>query len=263
MYWPKCQDVRSLRGDFFHCLEHFLARLAEPQHHSRLRRHIRRHFARPPQQFERALVHCAFAHLAVEPRHRLHIVVQHVGPCRHHRAQRRPVTAKIRYQHFHFAIGNALANLGDRARENRRASVMLVVAIHGRDHRVAQSHPLDRLGHAPGLVFFRRPEWFAARHRAKSARTRADISQNHESCRAMFPALAHVRASRALAHRVQFERAHDPVELPEIFPAGKSHLQPRWPRLRARRRRGIVRQDVERSSHFSVAAFQAHLILRI
>ena len=154
---PEGQDVRALRGDFFHRLQHFVARLAEAQHHSRFCGHIRRHFARAAQEFERPLVDRSLAHPAIEPRHRLHVVVEHIRPRCHHFPKRRPVAAEIRNQHFDFAVGNALAYLLDCARENRRASVPLVVAVHRRHHRVTQPHPFHCFRHAPGFVFFGRP----------------------------------------------------------------------------------------------------------
>ena len=71
-----------------------------------------------------------------------------------------------------FASGDALANLVDRARENCGAAVGLIVAIHGRDHGVAQAHSLDGFGYALGLVFVRRAQRLAGWARRR-IRTRA------------------------------------------------------------------------------------------
>ena len=194
----------------------------------------RGHFAGAPQQFERALVHRAFAHLAIEARHGFHVVIEHVGPRGHHGFERGPIAAKIRDQHFHPAAGNALANLRDGARENCGAAVGLIVAIHRRDHGVAQAHSLDGFGHALRLVFIGRAERLAARHGAKAARARADIAENHEGRGAVLPALAHVGAARAFADGVQVERAHDALQLLIIFAAEESHAQPGRARMRCR-----------------------------
>jgi len=65
----------------------------------------------------------------------------------------------------------------------------------------------------------------------------------------MFPAFTHVWAARALAHRVQIERAHDALELLVIRSPEILHPQPGRPRMGRGQRRGIVRQYGEGSCH--------------
>ena len=57
------------------------------------------------EQLERARVPAAGPRHAVEPRHGLGVVIQHVGPRVEHGAQRRFVALEIRDQHFDAALG--------------------------------------------------------------------------------------------------------------------------------------------------------------
>jgi hypothetical protein len=155
--------------------------------------------------------------LAIEPRHSLDVVIEHVGRAEHHGFQRGPVAAKIRNQNFDLQPGTrsriavmVRAKIAD-------AAVGLIVAIHRGHHRIPQAHALDGARHAFGLVLIGRSDRLARRHRAEPARARADIAQDHEGGRAMLPALAHVRAARALADGVQIERAHDALQSPDNY----------------------------------------------
>ena len=120
-YWPSVRMCVPCAARFFHGGENFVA-FSSP------RPSINPVFVGTSgcaclaraQQFERALVDRAFAHLAIEARHGFHVVIQHVGPRRQHSVERVPIAAKIGDQHFHFAAGDAFANLFDRARENVR-----------------------------------------------------------------------------------------------------------------------------------------------
>src|SRR5260370_16615952 len=70
----------------------------------------------------------------------------------------------------------------------------------------------------------------------------------------MLPALAHIRTARALAHRVQVERAHDALQVLIAFAAEKFDAQPIRPRVRAgrgHRHRRNTRDDVERCRHWT------------
>src|ERR1700677_3089560 len=150
---------------------------------------------------------------------------------RHHCLQRLPIAAKIRNQHFYSASRHSLAESCDGACEDCRSTVSLVIAVHGSHHCVTQPHPLHSFGHSLRLVFLRWAERLSAWHRAESARSRADVAQNHECRRAMLPAFTHIRATSALAYRVQVECAHDPLEFLVIRPAEVLHAQPGRPRM--------------------------------
>jgi len=97
--------------------------------------------------------------------------------------------------------------------KNSRAAIGLIVAVDGSHHGIAQAHELRRFSHPLRLLLVRRRSGFAGRHGAKAAGARADIAQDHERRRAVFPAFAHVRAARALTNGVEPQRAHDALEV--------------------------------------------------
>src|SRR5579862_4415764 len=247
------EDVRALRGDFFHGGEYLVARFAEAEHHAGFCGQAWRHFTCAAQELKRALVDGAFADAAVEARHGFHVVIQHVGARRHHRFQRGPVAAKIWDEHFHPAAGDAFANLRDGVGENCGAAVGLIVAIHRSDDRVAQAHALDGFGDALRLVFLRRAQRLATWYGAKAAGARANIAEDHEGGGAMLPAFAHVGAARAFADGVEVKRAHDALQFMIIGTTEKFDAQPgrAWMRCRWWRRGGRqVRNDVKGRSHW-------------
>src|SRR6266436_7526265 len=136
-----------------------------------------------------------------------------------------------------------------------RAAVGLVVTVHRSHHRVTQSHFCHGFRHTKRLVLIRRAHRLAGRHSAEAARARADIPEDHESRGAMFPAFTHVRAARAFTDGVQFERAHDALQVMIALPAKKFDAQPirsrvcirRWNRTRRQRLR--IRQYVKGRGH--------------
>src|SRR5260370_19296773 len=140
----------------------------------------------------------------------------------------------MRSEHLGLAAGSAPGNLFDSAREDVRAAVGLVVAVHGSHYRITQAHFCHGFRHAKWLVFIRGADWLARRHGAKPANARADVTQNHEGCGALLPALAHVGAARALAHRVQVERAHDALQVLVALAPEKLNAKPFRRRYSAR-----------------------------
>src|SRR5205814_1402782 len=101
------------------------------------------------------------------------------------------VALEIRDQHFDAALGTPRAGLADRVRENRRAAVLQVVAVDGRDDDVAQAEGLDGLTDADG--FFRiRGGRTSVGDRAVRAGARADVAEDHERGRSVVPAFADV-----------------------------------------------------------------------
>ena len=73
--------------------------------------------ARSIEQLQRAFVSSARSRGAIETRHGLDVVIEHVGPRVEHRAQRRLVTLEIRNQDLEPARGNARARFANRPRE--------------------------------------------------------------------------------------------------------------------------------------------------
>src|SRR5262249_40963226 len=63
------QDIRALRSEFLHGGKHFAFFFSQAKHQTRLRRHVGMGLLGASQQFERSLIHCALAHLAIKPRY--------------------------------------------------------------------------------------------------------------------------------------------------------------------------------------------------
>src|SRR5713226_6264668 len=216
-------------------------------------------FFRTAQQLQRSLVRRTFAHLAIKARHRFCVVIEDIRPRPEHDSQGVPITAKIGNQNFDFAARHAAANFFDGPRENMRAAVGLVVTVHRSHHRVTQSHFCHGFRYTKRLVLIRRAHRLAGRHSAEAARARADIPEDHESRGAMFPAFTHIRAARAFADGVQFERAHDALQVLISLPAEKFDAEPGRPRMRipqwnrTRRQRLRIRQYVKGRGHGAYA----------
>ena len=106
-----------------------------------LRQHVRPSGAcANAQHVERLAVVGLRAHPAVQPRHRLHVVVEDVRPGVEHARDRVEVAAEIRRQHFDARLGQRAPHLAHGLGEVVRAAVRQVVAIHAGDHDVAQLH---------------------------------------------------------------------------------------------------------------------------
>jgi len=175
-----------------------------PKHQPRLGRNFRMRFLGTPQQLQRPLVHRAFAHLPIEPRHRLSIVIENIRP----HGQHHVLAHSNRRENPESALpllqpGTRRRISLDRARKNVRAAVGLVVAVHG-SHQPRSANPILATASATrnGSSSSGRAHRLARRHRAKSASSRANVPQNHERRRAMLPALAHVSGTARLSHTV-------------------------------------------------------------
>src|SRR5262249_50145953 len=151
---------------------------------------------------------------------------------------------------LHFAAGNAPANFFNRAGKNRRTAVSLVIAVHAGYNRIAQAHAGDGLPYADWFFLIRRTDRPARGNCTEAASARADVAEDHEGRSAVLPAFAHVGAARGFTDRVQFERAHDPLQVLIARTTQEFHPQPAGPRMGVgRRRRRRVRDDVERGGH--------------
>ena len=177
---------------------------------------------------ERPFVARARTHLAVQARNRLGVVIENVGRGFQDRLHGRPVALKIGRQDLHAAAGDAAADGAYGEREQFGAAVFAVVAVHAGDHGEAQSHGRRGFGHAVRLVVIHR-QGRAFFHRAEAAAARAHIPQNHESGRAMVPALAHIGTSRAFANRVQAQAADEALQLAIVLARGRGGAQPLRP----------------------------------
>ena len=129
-YWPIVRIWQSDRAQVAQHLDDLVPRLAEADHQAGLGRDVRRPRARAVEQLERARVAAARPRRAIEPRHRLGVVVEHVGPRVEDGPQRRFVALEVRDQHFDAA---------------RRAARALIARIVSREMRRRRS-PAGRRG---------------------------------------------------------------------------------------------------------------------
>ena len=68
--------------------------------------------------------------------------------------------------------------------------------------------------------------WLAMHDIAVAARPRARVTEDHESRRAMSPAFTDVRTGRFLAHRVEVEVAHEPLNVEIAWASRRADLEP-------------------------------------
>ena len=188
------------------------------------------------------------AHLARQPRHRLEVVREHVGAGGQHDVDRAGVALEVAGQHLQHHVGADPLHGADRRRPVRGAAVGQVVPIDAGDHGVAQPELAQHGGDVFRLVRVGRQRP-AGRDVAELARPGADAAQDHDRQRLPVPALADVRARRALAHGVQPELRDPFLEVEEDVAA--RHLHPDPGRLRLQRRArlggdaGLGLQDAE------------------
>jgi hypothetical protein len=152
-------------------------------------------------------------------------VVEDVRTGIEHRSQRRLAPLEVRDEDLDAAPRDALAREPDRLGEDERPAVVEVVAVDGGDDRVLQPHPIDRFRDAAWFIDVerRRPP---VRDGAVRTGARADVTQDHEGRCAVMPALADVRAMRVLAHGVELQVLHDPLEPEVVLRPRGSDFQP-------------------------------------
>ena len=132
---------------------------------------------------------------------------------------------KVRDQHLDPALAQARAGLANRLGKDRRAAVRQVVAVDRCDDDVVEAEGVDGMGDALGFRGIDRPRP-AVRDGAVRAGARADVAEDHERRRPVVPALADVGTARFLAHRVQVEIAHQPLEAQVARRPRRTDLQP-------------------------------------
>src|SRR5439155_20520218 len=129
------------------------------------------------------------------------VVVENVGSCIEHDAQRFFYSLKIGDQNFDSAIGSDFSHFADGFGKNACAAEVIVIAIHAGDDGVLQLECCHSFGYATRFVQINRL-WTSFGHGAKSAAPGTNISEQHEGGGAVVPALADVRALGRLATRM-------------------------------------------------------------
>ena len=156
--------------------------------------------------------------------------------------ERHLLAAEVRRQDLDLAARRLDAALADDADEGARAEVGQVVAVDGRDDRVAQAHLRDRARDA-GRLERVVPRRLAGAHVAEAAAPRARVAEDHERRGAALPALADVRAGGLLADRVEVLVLDELRQLAVLRAAGRRDLEPR--RLALAHRAHVGPEDAE------------------
>ncbi len=154
------------------------------------------------EHVERALVAEAGPDPLEDPRHRLQVVREHLGPGAEHLAELVGVGVEVGDQQLDPAAGHGGVDLPGGLRVQPGPAVGLVVAGDPGDGRVAQPHGGDGLGDAARLVAVKRQR-LAGVDLAEVAPPGALVPADQEGRLAVFPALEDVRAAGLLADRVQ------------------------------------------------------------
>lgn len=139
------QDVDVDRAQVFHDFHDFFVRLAESENDARLGGDIGRDPLGDAEDLEETRVPTAWTCLLVEARDGFGVVVVDVRACFEHGSDGVLVALEIGHEHFHGASGQALADLPDGFGKDVRTKIGQVVAVDGRDDRVAKIEFTDRL----------------------------------------------------------------------------------------------------------------------
>ena len=177
------------------------------------------------QQVEAALILGPAAHLLVQPRHRLHVVVEDFRRRFQHAVDRRQIAEEVGRQHFDDGPGS-LAHGQDAAAEVVGAAVGQVVARHRGDDDVPQAQPMGRLGDAGRFVVFE-VVGPALGDRAEAARPGADVAEDHEGGGAAGVTLGPIGTAGVLADRLQAQLAQQLLGEEIPISARQLALQPR------------------------------------
>ncbi len=222
------EDVGAGGPDRAHRLLDLRPLLAQADHDAALGEQARA--LRAPEQLQRAAEAGAGAHLAVQARHRLRVVVQDVGPGGDHGLEGGPVPLEVRDQDLHRAAGHTGADLTDAGGEDARSPVTLIVTVDGGDHRMAQAHARHRVGHAAGLLGVGRTRGQPGLDRAEPAGAGAYVTQDHEGRGAAVPAVADIGTAGLLAYGVEVQSPHQIAQPFVALADRRARLDPLRPR---------------------------------
>ena len=143
----------------------------------------------------------------VEARHRLHVVVEHVGFGLDDNLERAILAQEIGRQNFNRGAGRLCTNGGDGLGEMLSPAIIKVVTVYRGDDNMAQR----QFCHSRADIFrFMRIKKVrpSGSHVAESASTGADRSEDHHGRMFLRPAFADVGTSRLLAHGDEVVLAH-------------------------------------------------------
>ena len=138
-YWPMVRMSQSARGEVAEDFEQLGGLFAQADHHAGFGEPFGPQLFGVAQQFEGALVARAGADDAIEARHRLGVVVEHLGAGFDDDADGLAVALEVGDEHLDAAAGSLAANLFDDHGEGARAADEIVVAVDAGDDCVVQA----------------------------------------------------------------------------------------------------------------------------
>ena len=198
------------------------------------------------EQPQRSEVARARPHHEIFRRHRLEIVVEHVGSRVDHDLDRAVLAQEVGRQHLDRGARIARSDRPDGVREMLRAAVVKIVAIDRSHDHMGKPELRHRVGDVLRFGRFERARQ-SGLDVAEGAGARAHVAHDHEGGVALLPALADVGAARLLAHGMQAVLAHDPARLRVAGRARRLHPDPRrlaqYRRLRPARLLGMARPN--------------------
>ena len=175
-----------------HSVYDLVPAFAEADHHARLGHSVGRDFLGVCQQFQRPVVIALGPDAGEHATDGLDVVVERVRLGVHDLFESVAAALEVGNENLDLGVRHTAADLTDGLREDERPAVRQIVAVDRRDHGVAQSHLLHRVGHPDRLqeVY---PLGLPGIDGAVGACAGADIAQDHERGGAAIPALADVR----------------------------------------------------------------------
>ena len=139
------EEIDARGAQIVHHLHDLFAAFAQPHHQARFGEAVRHQFLGALEKPQRREIARAGPHRQIKPRHGFEIVVEDVGPRRHHDFDRAGLAQEIRRQHFDRRAGAHVADGANGLREMLRAAVGQIVAVDRGDHHMLEAELGDRL----------------------------------------------------------------------------------------------------------------------
>ncbi|MCG3140604.1 MAG: hypothetical protein HDKAJFGB_01677 [Anaerolineae bacterium] len=221
------EQIYVVRAQIAHRFQHFVGRFAKAEQNRTFG------FARRVELFDRAqnvqslvVSRAAVAHSVREAAHRFDILRDDFGLRVHNFFHLQRVAAKIGRQDFDDGARRAFFDFAHGLGKDARAAVRQIVAVHARNDDVIQIQFRQRFAHAARFVHVHHAARIARFHRAKAARARTRVAENHNRQRTRAPTFADVGTARFAANGIQFERADEPFEPRVLFAERRAHANP-------------------------------------
>ena len=171
--------------------------------------------------------------------HRLHVVRENLWLRINHNLQRSFIATEITNQHFHRHVGTRFVRATDCLSPDRSTTIRKFIAIHTRDHHMAQRHESQALRDTPRFIVIN-GGWATCLDVAEATRASARVTKDHDRRGATTPALTHVWARGFLANRMQFVVVNNLLDALKTLATRDSRTQPIWLAANAHLRRSLL-----------------------